>query len=104
MHIHSVFHVSLLELQVANTFLDRVVAPPLLTQVDGLPEFEVKSVVDSRYFFRKLEYKVDWVGYDQSDLSWEPVENLFDASLAVKAFHEKFPDKPRPRACSAFLI
>ena len=63
MHIHPVFHVSLLESHVANTFPDRVVPPPLPTQVDDLPEFEVQSVVDSRYFHRKLQYKVDWVGY-----------------------------------------
>ena len=74
------------------------VPPPVPTQVDGLPEFEVKSIVDSRYFFRKLQYMVDWVGYDQFDLSWEPMENLSNASLAIKEFHEKYPDKPRPRA------
>ena len=55
MHIHPVFHVNLLGPHVANTFPDRVVAPPLPTQVDGLLEFEVKSVVDSRYFFRKFQ-------------------------------------------------
>ena len=98
MHIHPVFHVSLLEPHVANTFPDRVVAPPLPTHVDGLPEFEVKNILDSRYFYRKLRYLVDWVGYDQSDLSWEPVENLSNASLAIKNFHEKIPAKPRPRA------
>ena len=47
MHIHPVFHVSLLELHVTNTFPDRVVAPPLPIQVDGLPEFEVKEILDS---------------------------------------------------------
>ena len=78
--------------------LDRVVAPPLPTQVDGLPDLEVKDILDSRYFYRKLQYLVDWVGYDHSDISWEPVENLSNASLAIKEFHEKFPDKPRPRA------
>ena len=98
MYIHPVFHVSLLEPHVANTFPNRVVAPPLPTQVDGLLEFEVKSIVDSIYFYRKFQYKVDWVGYDQSDLSWEPVENLANASLAIKKFHEQFPNKPRPRA------
>ena len=41
MHIHPVFHVSLLEPHVANTFLGRVVEVPLPIQVDGVPEFEV---------------------------------------------------------------
>ena len=98
MHIHPVFHVSLLEPHVANTFPDRVVAPPLLAQVDGLPEFEVKDILDSIYFYCKLHYLVDWMGYDQSEISWQPVENLSNAGKAIEEFHEKFPDKPRPRS------
>ena len=66
--------------------------------MDDLLELEVQSVVDSRYFHRKLQYKVDWVGYHQSDLTWEPVENLENASLAIADFNEKIHDKPRPRA------
>ena len=92
------FHVSLLEPHVANTFPDRVVAPPLPTQVDGLLEFEVKQILNSRYFYRKLQYLVDWVGYAASDTSWEPVENLSNADIAIREFHAKFLDKPRPRS------
>ena len=98
MHIHPVFHVSLLESHVANKFPDRVVPPLLPTQVDDHPEFEMQSIVDSRYFHCELQYKVDWVGYHHSDLTWEPVENLDNASLAIVDFHEQYPDKPRPRA------
>ena len=72
--------------------------PHLPIQVDGLPEFEVKEILDSTYFYRKLQYLVDWVGYDQSDISWQPEANVSNASIAIKEFYEKFPDKPRPRA------
>ena len=89
MHIHLVFHVSFLEPHVANTFPDRVVAPPLPIQVDGLPEFEVKEILDSRYFYLKLQSMVDWVGYDQSEQSWQPVENLSNATRAIQDFHKK---------------
>ena len=53
----------------ANTFPGRIVAPPPAIQVDGVEEFEVHSVLDSRFNRRKLEYLVDWVGYDASDQS-----------------------------------
>ena len=66
--------------------------------MDDLPEFEVNSVVDSRYFHRKFLNKVDWVGYHHSDVTWEPVENPQSASLAIVDFHVLFLDKPRPRA------
>ena len=95
MHIHPVFHVSLLEPYVENTFLGRVVAPPLAIQVDGFPEFEVQSILDSRFRRKKLQYFVDWVGYDVSERSWEPAENLSNATSAIDTFHSSFPSKPR---------
>ena len=52
--IHPLFHVSLLELHVANTFPRRVVDISPLIQVDGVPEFEVQAVPDSRIRHRKL--------------------------------------------------
>ena len=95
MHIHPVFHVSLLEPHVANTFPSRVVAPPLPIQVDGLPEFEVDFLLDSKFRRRKLFYKIRWVGYDTSEDSWEPAINLSNASEAISAYHLKYPNKPR---------
>ena len=96
MKIHPVFHVSLLELHVANTFPGRVVPPPLPTQVDGLPEFEVNMILDSKFWRRKLYYLVDWVGYNESEHSWEPAINLAHATFAIRDFHVRCPDKPRP--------
>ena len=97
MTIHPVFHVSLLELHVANTFPGRVVPPPLPTEVDGLPEFEVNKILDSKFWRRQLYYLVDWVGYNVSEQSWEPAVNLAHATLAVQEFHTRCPDRPRPR-------
>ena len=96
MHIHPVFHVSLLEPHVANTFPDRVVEVPLPIQVDGLPEFEVNSVLEPKFRRCKLFYLVDWVGYDASVRTWEPAANLSHATLVVQSFHDHFPLKPRP--------
>ena len=69
MKIHPVFHISLLEPHVENTLRGRVVEVPLPIQVDGLQEFEVREVLDSKFRRRKLFYFVDWVGYDVSDQS-----------------------------------
>ena len=96
MHIHPVFHVSLLEPHVANTLPGRVVVPPPPVQVDGLPEFEVNSILDSRFRRGKLQYLVDWVGYDPFERTWESVQNISNAAGAVADFHSKFPSHPRP--------
>ena len=93
--IHPVFHVSLLEPHVANTFFGRVVDIPPPIEVDGIPEFVVQAVLDSRIRRRTLQYFVDWVGYDESDRSWERAGALHNATKAVDAFHKIFPAKPR---------
>ena len=93
--IHRVFHVSLLEPHVANTFSRRVVDIPPPIEVDGIPEFEVQAVLNSRIRRRTLQYFVDWVGYDESDRSWERAEALHNARKAVDAFYKKNPAKPR---------
>ena len=93
--IHPVFHVSLMEPHIANTFPGRVVDIPPPIEVDGIPEFEVQAVLDSRIRRRTLQYFVDWVGYDEFDRSWERADALSNATEAVAAFHKKNPNKPR---------
>ena len=83
------------EPHVANTFSGRVVDIPPPIEVDGILEFEVQAVQDSRIRHRTLQYFVDWVGYDESDRSWERTDALNNATEAVDAFHKKFPAKPR---------
>ena len=98
MSIHPVFHVSLLEPHVANTFPGRVEPTPMPIEIDGLPVFEVRAILDSRFRRGKLQYLVDWVGYDQSERSWQPAVNIEGATEAVAEYHQDFPDRPRPRS------
>ena len=86
---------SLLEPHVANTFPRRVVNIPPPIEVDGIPEFEVQAVLDTRIRRRALQYFVDWVGYDESDRSWERANVVHNATEAVDSFHKKIPAKPR---------
>ena len=97
MRIHPVFHVSLLEPHVANTFPGRIQSTPHSIAVEGFEEFEVREILDSKIRRRRLLYLVDWVGYDVSDQSWEPAANLSNAQLEVDAFHIRYPQSPGPR-------
>jgi hypothetical protein len=40
--------------------------PPLPVEIEGQEEFEVLEILDSRIIRRKLEYLVQWQGYDVS--------------------------------------
>jgi Chromo (CHRromatin Organisation MOdifier) domain len=65
-------------------------APPVV--IDEEEEYEVRQILDSRLRRKKLQYLVQWVGYDQPD--WEPAENVVYAQSLVNSFHAQYPDKP----------
>ena len=100
MQIHPVFHVSLLEPHVANMFPGRIVPTPLPEIVDNYEEYEVHKILDSRIRRRRIQYLVDWVGYDASERRWEPLSSLENARAAIDLFHSNFPFRPRPPVSS----
>ena len=49
---------------------------PVQVTDDREIEFEVESIIDSRWKGRRLEYLVHWKGYSEEDRTWEPKGNL----------------------------
>lgn len=97
--IHNVFHVSLIKPFVPPMYPGQSNSPPgpVVTEY-GQEEYEVASVLDSRINkrTRKLEYLVEWLGYEGTDehASWEPRDNLEGSREAIVEFHLANPDKP----------
>jgi hypothetical protein len=85
--IHDVFHTDLLipyrETLTHGPNYQR--PPPEL--IDGVEEYEVERVLDSRRYGRgrKLQYLVKWVGYPDSDNQWVNKEDV-SADEAIKEF------------------
>jgi len=97
MKIHNVFHVSLLEPAVENTFPTRhVPPPPPITLSDDQVEYEVEEILDSRIFKKHGQYLVHWKGYPIEERSWEPFENLSNCPELLRNFHQQYPTKPGP--------
>jgi hypothetical protein len=73
-NIHNVFHASLLTPyhETAEHGVNYTRPPPEL--IDGEQEYEVKSILNHRFFGRskKLQYLVGWKGYSTADNTWEP--------------------------------
>ena len=104
MNIHPVFYVGLLEPYRESTDPSRKQAPPLPDEVDNQPSYVVERIVDSRYYGpttakfpnRFVQYMVVWAGYGPEENSWEPYEVLQGtAEDALKAYHAKYPRRPR---------
>jgi hypothetical protein len=79
MKIHPVFHVSLLEPYKGSSIPGRFQVPLPLVEIEGQEEFEVSKILNSRIIRKKLEYLIQWQGYDVSEKTWKPVANLRNA-------------------------
>jgi transposase InsO family protein len=97
MRIHPVFHSNLLRLDPDTPLPGQIVDPPPPVVIDDEEEYEVAKVLDSRRCGRgkKLQYKVDWVGYPP-DLTWYDATNFDNSPEVVREFHVKYPRKPGP--------
>lgn len=72
MRIHPVFHVSLLEPALKNAKL----SPVRLKEESKDPEYDVKKVLDKQDINSKPHYLIKWLGYKNSENTWEPETNL----------------------------
>lgn len=97
--IHPVFGVNLLEPAKENNIPGRTqeVAPPVVAT--NTVEWDVEEVVDSRWYWGRLEYRVKWKGSEgkKDEYTWEPKAHLEDAPDLVAAFHRAHPKKPREK-------
>ncbi|CAG8579633.1 20059_t:CDS:2 [Dentiscutata erythropus] len=73
--LHNIFHVSLLEPYITNSFPGRSLEPP--------PSITFENTTD--------------MNYDINERFWEPVENVANAQEAVEVFYQRYPDKPGQR-------
>ena len=97
--IHPVFHVCHLEPYVENQIPGRVQPPPPPVEIEGVEEYEVEEILDSRFDRRRrpgheIIYTVKWVGYSQP--TDEPEDNLENAADTVADYHERYPSRPGP--------
>ena len=88
--MHPVQHVSLLDLAYDDSLPGQVVPSPPLIEIDENEKYFAEEVLDSRTYYRKLQYLVKWTGYDQP--TWEDAR-LVDGLKAVDDFHHRYPNK-----------
>ena len=96
MKVHPMFHVSLLEPYQLSTIPDHTRPLPSPIVVKSESEYEVEEILDSKYHYKRLFYLVKWKGYNPCDNSWEPTSFVKNAPHLIKAFHAKYPRRPKP--------
>ena len=100
--LHDVFHTSLLRPDPNDPLPGQHTDPPLPIQVQDEQgnthkEWEVEEILDSRWYYGHLEYKVKWKGHPLEPRKWYRATLFDNAAEATAEFHGKYPDKPKPR-------
>jgi chromodomain protein Y len=95
------FHVSLLSKAPFDKYPQRELKEQPELTLEDEPEFKIERIVDIKKIGKatkkpKYEYLVRWVGYDENDNLWQPLESFFNAQELVYQFHRKKPDTPKP--------
>lgn len=67
--------------------------PPII--VASEEEWEVREILASRVKRGVLQYRVDWLGYDE-DLEWYPASNFKYSPHKLRQFHQGNRDQPGP--------
>lgn len=63
--------------------------------LDGDEEWELERILTSRLHYRKLQYQVEWTGWDP-DPTWYPASDFKNAATKLEEFHTRNPDHPGP--------
>ncbi|KAK7570621.1 hypothetical protein V3481_007378 [Fusarium oxysporum f. sp. vasinfectum] len=101
MKIHPVFHTNLLRPAANDPLPGQNLEPPPPVETEGVEEWEVEDIVDSRWDRRgrggrpRLKYTVKWAGY--ADPTEVPAAYVENAAEIVANFHRRYPDKPGPQ-------
>ena len=69
--------------------------PPEPVEINDDEEWEVKQILDSRIHWKKLQYCVKWLGFDE-DWTWYPTLNFMGSPHQLHTFHIDYPEHPRP--------
>ena len=93
MRVHPVFSVALLEPAATDPLPGQHNPPPPPVIVNGVEEYEIEQILDSKLVRNTLRYLVKWLGYDAP--TWEPAESINEAA-AIDKFHEAYSAKPGP--------
>jgi len=99
--IHPVFHISQLKPASPSNIPNCSNPPPLPIEIDGVLEFELAQILDSRLDRQRknlLMYFVRWTGYEgmPEKYSWLKATYLLNADDLVQEFHISNPTKPSP--------
>jgi hypothetical protein len=93
MGVHRVFHANLLRKASDDPLPGQVVEPLPPINVTGDEEWELSRIRAVRKRWKRLEYRVDWLGHDDDPIYY-PASNFKYSPHLLRAFHLDYPELP----------
>jgi hypothetical protein len=95
MKIHDTFHISLLRKVAIDSLTEQIQSSSFSIVIDDQneEEYEIDDILDSRYHYDKLQYRVAWTDHS-SDRAWYSAENFQNHSKDIlNDYHQRYSEK-----------
>jgi hypothetical protein len=93
MKIHDTFHTSLLRFAVTNSLTEQIQSSSLSIVINKEEKYEVNDILNSRYHYHKLQYKIAWIDHF-SDRAWYSAENFQNHFKKIlNDYHQRYSEK-----------
>jgi predicted metal-dependent hydrolase len=93
MKIHDTFHISLLRKTAIDSLIEQIQSSASSIMIDEEEKYEIDDILDSRYHYDKLQYKVVWIDHS-SDRAWYFAENFQKHLKEILIdYHQRYSNK-----------
>jgi hypothetical protein len=95
MKINNIFHISLLRKTAIDSLIDQIQSSSssIVINEDEKKKYEVNDILDNRYHYEKLQYKIAWTDH-LSDRAWYSAENFQNHSKEIlNDYHQRYSEK-----------
>jgi hypothetical protein len=75
MKIHDTFHTLLLYFAAIDLLINQIQSSSSLIVIEKEKKFEINNILNNRYHYEKLQYKLDWIDHS-SNKAWYFAENF----------------------------
>jgi hypothetical protein len=92
MKIHNTFHTFLLRSASIDFLIEQIQLSSSSIIVDEKEKYEVNDIVNSRYHYNKLQYRVSWTEHSSNNV-WYSTENFDHAREIIDDYHARYSAK-----------
>jgi lysyl-tRNA synthetase class I len=90
MKIHDIFYTFLLRKVAMNSLIEQIQFSSFLVMMNDEEEYEVNDILNSRYHYEKLQYRIIWIDHS-SNKAWYFAENFQNHSKEIlNDYHQKY--------------